>query len=160
MQIGSVQLGSIKATYPASLGAASPLKQASFDPADTNQDGVVSAVEKLAYEQAHPQAYGVRKSSSDATSAFAHYDPMDSNKDGAVAQMERVSYALTHPSASTGSPYAHYDPADTDKDGIVSPMEKLQYALKHPEAAQADYTAQGTLSAPETAFRKLLDIYA
>ena len=52
MQIGGVQnSSSILASQTASL-----LKAASYDPADTNQDGVVSPAEALAYSLKHPQA--------------------------------------------------------------------------------------------------------
>jgi len=52
MQIGGVQSSSsILASQTASL-----LKAASYDPADTNQDGIVSAAEALAYSLKHPEA--------------------------------------------------------------------------------------------------------
>jgi hypothetical protein len=57
MQIGSIQGGSanltIQQAQPAKAAKASPL--AYYDPADTNQDGVVSAAEALAYSLEHPE---------------------------------------------------------------------------------------------------------
>ncbi|HJV48263.1 MAG TPA: hypothetical protein VJ549_03210 [Geothrix sp.] len=54
MQIGSIQSG----TTSAALSAAKTTKvalPASYDPADTNQDGVVSPAEALAYALKHPE---------------------------------------------------------------------------------------------------------
>lgn len=50
MQIGGVQGASNNVAALASKAASSSY----FDPKDTNQDGVVSALEELAYSQANP----------------------------------------------------------------------------------------------------------
>lgn len=163
MKISSVQLGSIGSTYPASLGAPSSLNPANYDPADTNQDGFVSAVERRAYALKHPQAAAIRNADSTTISSFAYHDPRDGNEDGSVSPMEKANYARTHPSQASDSPFAHYEPEDTNRDGLVSPLEKSLYALKHPASVQgaaAGYTAQGTMASHEASSRHLFDVYA
>ncbi len=54
MQIGSIQAGTQTAALPTAKTAKASLPVA-YDPADTNQDGVVSPAEALAYALRHPE---------------------------------------------------------------------------------------------------------
>jgi len=49
MQVGAIQGGST------ALAAVSKVSNTYFDPKDTNQDGIVSASEELAYALQHPE---------------------------------------------------------------------------------------------------------
>jgi len=49
MQVGAIQGGST------ALGAVSKVSNTYFDPKDTNQDGIVSTSEELAYALQHPE---------------------------------------------------------------------------------------------------------
>jgi len=67
MAIGAIQNGP-----PASVTAVSQATRAYYDPMDTNQDGVVSASEELAYSLDHPE-WGIRTSARTGTPSLDQY---------------------------------------------------------------------------------------
>jgi hypothetical protein len=107
MQVGSVQSGSGSLVIQAAKTTF-----AYYDPADTNQDGVVSGAEALAYFRSHPQRSSLNPPSAGAaskapsglasrasqTSAVTYHDPADTNQDGLVSGLEALTYSRLHPS--------------------------------------------------------------
>ncbi|WP_306590829.1 hypothetical protein [Geothrix sp. 21YS21S-4] len=114
MQVGSVQSGVVAQAFKA-------WSSAFYDPKDTNQDGIVSVSEDLAYILEHPlqQALGSPASAEVAQNTstgneisggtplgVGYYDPEDANRDGRVSPSESNLYALMHPKESTFEVYA------------------------------------------------------
>lgn len=118
-------------------------------PEDTNQDGVVSPAELLAYELAHP--------ATTPTSRPRPVAPSDTQRGGPLAQTDSSIPDLYAPLATTSKkrPTTSYDPADVNQDGVVSPAERLAYELSHPATANLDrfrpvapsYTQRGGIQA-------------
>lgn len=122
-----------------------------YAPEDTNQDGVVSPAELLAYELAHPATTSTRSPRSVA--------PSDTQQSGFLApagnSIKSNNPNPYAPPAATSKkmPITSYDPADINQDGVVSPAELLAYELSHPATASLDrsrsaapsYTQRGGL---------------
>ncbi|HJW72525.1 MAG TPA: hypothetical protein VJ486_06675 [Geothrix sp.] len=118
-------------------------------PEDTNQDGVVSPAELLAYELTHP--------ATTPTSRPRPVAPPDTQRGGLLAQTDSSIPNLYAPLSTTSKkrPTTSYDPADINQDGVVSPAELLAYELSHPATANRDrsrsvapsYTQRGGLQA-------------
>ncbi|NWJ41357.1 MAG: hypothetical protein HXX12_10335 [Geothrix sp.] len=133
------------------VGPGKPRTLVSYDPRDTNQDGVVSPAELLAYDLKHPKVTTTGRKSAPLQDQLR----------------SRPSDSLPNPIAQAGRPGSAYlDPKDADRNGTVSPLERQAYDLRHPlngvsqGAAPATYAPGGSRAAEGADRSRVLDLYA
>lgn len=133
------------------VGSRKARAAASYDPRDTNRDGLVSPAEALAYDLGHPKL---------TTTGRKSAPPQESVG-------SRRSDSLANPMVQAGrSRSAYVDPRDTNRNGTVSPLERQAYDLRHPlqgvspGPAQATYAPRTSRTAGMADRSRVLDLYA
>lgn len=123
---------------PGRGGSSSESSNASYDPLDTNQDGVVSIEERLA-------ASSSQASSSDPLQAL--FDTLDSNQDGSISSTETDNFvaqlsaqldSLSSSQAASGSDSSSSSSDDSSNSRSTPPAQDL---LKLVQAARREYQA-------------------
>ncbi|MFZ1375512.1 MAG: hypothetical protein WAS25_02850 [Geothrix sp.] len=133
------------------VGSGRARAAASYDSRDTNQDGVVSPAEALAYDLRHPKFTTTGRTSA----------PLQEQVGSRRSDFLANSMVQADRSSS-----AYVDPRDTNRNGTVSPMERQAYDLRHPlqgvspGPAQATYAPRALRAAGMADRSRVLDLYA